>query len=227
MIKPFRFITIRFGSISVYLISLVIVLSGCGSAQSSSSNEDILQNAAGTATAMIQSANATAIVIKAQAMATSIVANANVPSIVSSPIFPYTQTSDGVVISETPQSSETVKESSSEDNLISTEQTTSMTVELVDVTTAADGGLIMVQYRSPARLAESWRQGNVSVTDESTGNVYAEIPSLGSIGPLFARPKVDGRLAYFMLINAPIPLKTGALVKVIMGEYQWEHIPVQ
>jgi hypothetical protein len=37
----------------------------------------------------------------------------------------------------------------------------------------------------------------------------------------------EGQVGYVMLVNAPVPLGSGSLVTVNLGEYTFEHIPVQ
>jgi len=167
--------------------------------------------AAETATALVQDAQSTALVLKAQAMATALVGTLNAP--------PPDASSQG---SPTP-----VAEVSTPSVTPSSPQTTPGGVEIVAVTTAADGAYIMVQFRAPARTAASWFQGKVSVVDESNGTEYTEIPSVGDIGPLISRPKADGQLGYVMLTNAPVPLKPGAVVTVVLGEFKQEHLIIQ
>ncbi len=47
------------------------------------------------------------------------------------------------------------------------------------------------------------------------------------IGPLIGRPKVAGQAGYVMLMNAPPYLQPGALVTVVLGAHEFEHVPVQ
>ena len=85
----------------------------------------------------------------------------------------------------------------------------------------------MVQFRAPARTVAKWYQGMISVIDESSGTEYTEIPSVGAIGPLISRPQLDGQLGYVMLTNAPVPLKPGAVVTVVLGDFKQEHLVIQ
>jgi hypothetical protein len=191
--------------VPMILLSLLVVLPACQSGGAGASPDQV-RSAAGTATALIQDAQSTVIVLKAQAMATALVETLNAPRPGDTPgdmqaapsVTPVTST-----------------------------QATPGRVEIVAVTTAAEGAYIMVEFKAPARLVESWYQGKVSVTDESTGAVYAEIPSVGTIGPLIGRPRSDGQLGYVMLVNAPIPLAPGTLVTVVLGDFKQQHLIIQ
>jgi copper(I)-binding protein len=191
--------------IPLILSSLLVELSACRAGGTAAGSEQV-RAAAGTATALIQDAQSTVIVLKAQAMATALVETLNAP--------PPGVTS--VEIHSTP--SATPPKAS---------QTTPGRVEITAVTTAAEGAYIMVEFRAPVRLVESWYQGRVSVTDESSGAVYAEIPTVGTIGLLIGRPRVDGQLGYVMLVNAPAPLASGAQVTVVLGDFKQEHLIIQ
>jgi hypothetical protein len=76
-------------------------------------------------------------------------------------------------------------------------------------------------------VAAKWWPGNVSVTDEATGTVYNEIPVMPKIGPLIGRPKLEGQMGYVMLVHNPPALKPGAVVTAKLGEYTFEHVPVE
>jgi len=208
--KPFSIRSVATTSL-VLLAMLVAGISACQSAGTSpgAKNDD---SAAGTATALAQNAQSTILVQKAQAMATAFVETLNAPQAASPTLESPTPVANGNASAATPTD---------------TPQTTPGGVEIVAVTTAADGAYIMVQFRAPARLVRSWIQGNVFVIDESTGIRYAEIPSVGTIGPLISRPKSDGQLGYVMLTNAPTPLQAGAIVTVILGKYEQEHLVIQ
>lgn len=200
-----------FGLVVLFLACPMVELTGCRSAKESTGFSQ-LESAAGTATALIQNAQATAVVLKAQAMATSLVESANV----------------GIsTITPTGINSSFVEKNTPGARVTPSSQPTSAGVQVVDVTTAADGVYIMVEFKAPARLSETWRQGNVYVIDEATGNIYNEIPSVGTIGLLIGRPKEDGKLGYVMLVNAPFPLKAGSLVTVVLGDFKQEHVMIQ
>jgi hypothetical protein len=193
-------------SVATILSCLLVGLSACKSGGSA-----LRDSAAGTATALVQNAQSTALVLQAQAMATALVGTLNAPP-------------------QGPASHETATPSAMGATPIATlavSQATPGGVEIVAVTTAADGAYIMVQFRAPARLARGWNQGVVAVVDESSGNEYTEIPSVGTIGPLISKPKQDGQLGFVMLTNAPVPMKPGDLVTVILGDFKQEHLVIQ
>jgi hypothetical protein len=214
--------------IAILLICMAFNLAGCAQqlngAGDSGKTPGIVEQAAGTATALVQNANATAMVMEAQAMATALVAKAQGGNPTSTLIPPTIPTSEE---EKDTSSTPALAQKSSPQETAAPPLTTPIAVQVMDVTTAADGGLIMVQYRAPARLAETWRQGNVFVIDEANGNRYGEIPVAGPIGPLISHPKEDGKQAYFMVVNAPVPLIKGTLVSVVMGEFKQEHIVIQ
>jgi hypothetical protein len=192
--------------LTAILLSVMTELSACNSSGSTLSG-----SAAGTATALVQNAQSTALVLKAQAMATAYLETLNAPI----PGDPTQGIATPVTAKNTPGATP------------SSSQATPGGVEIVAVTTAADGAYIMVQFRAPARLARGWNQGVVAVVDESSGNEYTEIPSVGTIGPLISKPKQDGQLGFVMLTNAPVPMKPGDLVTVILGDFKQEHLVIQ
>ncbi len=100
-------------------------------------------------------------------------------------------------------------------------------VQVVAVTFAADGALIMVEYLAPPALARGWSQGSVFVQEETSGQIYDHIPVAGPIGPLFAHPAHLGQKAYVMFVNADPPLVRGATVTVVLGAFKKEHVLVQ
>jgi hypothetical protein len=211
MIKQTSHIQSIVSSILTILALFLVGLSACspgGAAPAADQNDP----ANGTATALVQNAQSTALLLKAQAMATALVETMNAPQpgapnqIINTPDAP----------TATPAAS-----------LNPTPQGTPGGVQVVDVTTAADGAYIMVEFRAPVRTVKSWYQGRVSVVDESTNSVYAEIPSVGAIGPLISRPVSDGQLGYVMLVNAPASLKKGALVTVVLGDFRQAHLIVR
>lgn len=164
---------------------------------------------------MILQAQATILVEKARAEATAIVLKAqNAAAATPSPDIrvatgqPATQPAAG----ETPTATATYPPDS---------------VELIGVGMAADGGLIIVQFKTSPRIASLWQQGNVSVTNEANGMLFNEVPVYPSIGPLFGRPKLEGQVGYFMLVNPEPKLRSGDLVTVVMGEYKFEHVKVE
>lgn len=172
-----------------------------------------LEAAAGTATALIEDAKATLIVRQAQVLATSMIFNSKGPA-AAPPELVYTPLAQ-------------VNSAQTDLSFTPTPKPTPSGVQIVDVSTAANGQYLIVEFTAPVRVAETWQQGNVYVMDEFTGNKYNEVPVTGSIGPLFARPKEDGKLGYVMLVNLPIPLKAGALVTVVLGDYRQEHLTIK
>jgi hypothetical protein len=76
-------------------------------------------------------------------------------------------------------------------------------------------------------VAGSWYQGIVSVTDEGTGTVYNEVPVIPVVGPLFGKPVQDGQRGYVMFVNGPVPLQSGSLVTVTLGDYIFKHLLVK
>jgi|WetSurMetagenome_2_1015567.scaffolds.fasta_scaffold127173_2 hypothetical protein len=195
-------------SLPIFLTILAAVgsisagLAGCNS-------NKISGEAAGTATALIENAQSTAMVMQAQAMATALVQTLSAPAAgVETLANPIQAAEEKTPTSGTGQAGEDE-------------------IQIVAVTTAADGAYIMVQFRAPVRAAAGWYQGKVSVIEESSGNVYALIPAVGTIGPLISHPIRNGELGYVMLINQPEPLKAGAIVTVILGDFKQEHLVIQ
>ena len=84
-----------------------------------------------------------------------------------------------------------------------------------------------MRFYAPPEEAEKWWQGSVSVEDETSGALYNEIPVMPKIGPLIGRPKLPGQIGYVMLVNAPPYLQPGAIVTVVLGVHEFEHVPVQ
>jgi hypothetical protein len=92
---------------------------------------------------------------------------------------------------------------------------------------AVEGALIDIQFRAPKEVSEGWWQGTVYVIDEATGESYREIPVVPKVGPLMSKPVTAGQVGYIMLVNGPVPLVPGSVVTVVLGEYRFEHVPVQ
>lgn len=221
----------------VALLCLAWALVACGQASgpatSATAEENLLDSAAAEATAIVQRAQATALVLQARAQATALVGAAG-----ETAVNPPRPTLALVVApSQSPQTvGDTVVRASASPvdgaPAVGSAQTPPpvgdlSTVEVLGVGFAADGGLIMVQFLAPPRVAGKWWPGSVSVTDEGSGMLYNEIPVMPKIGPLIGRPVKEGQLGYVMLVNAPPFLQPGALVTVVLGEYQFEHVPVK
>jgi hypothetical protein len=98
-------------------------------------------------------------------------------------------------------------------------------VELLGVSLGADGAYVTILFKAPPRLAKSWQQGMVSVTDESTHVVYASIPIVPVLGALFGKPVEEGQTGYVMFSNLP-PLAAGSVVTVVLGGFKQEHVTV-
>lgn len=204
------------------------LMAGCASANGSASGvqaseQDLLEQAAREATAIVQQAQATALVLQAQAQATAVVGKANndsnptpVPEATWMAYLPTAEVTDEVVIE--------TQEAETQDV---TEQDRANTVSVISVGMAGEGGFIMVRFYAPPKVAERWWQGSVSIQEEGDGTTYNEIPVMPKIGPLIGRPKQEGQMGYVFLVNMPPGLQSGDLVTVTLGDYQFEHIPVQ
>ena len=206
--------------IAVWLILLCLgwLVATCGQASPSgeqTGETDLLNSAAAEATAIIQQAQATALVLQAQAQATALVSQAGAAAATPSAVAPNLP--PGLALS-TPSLVTTP-------GITPTQQPS--TVKVLSVGFAAEGAMIMIRFLAPPSEADKWWPGNVSVVDEASGTVYNEIPVMPNIGPLIARPKVEGQQGYVMLVNPPPGLQTGALVTVVLGAHRFEHLPVQ
>jgi hypothetical protein len=98
---------------------------------------------------------------------------------------------------------------------------------LLGVGLGVDGRLIAVRFRMGTQDARRLQQGNIYVIDETTKNKYCEVPVMPKVGPLISRPKQAEQVGYAMLVNAPVPLKAGAVVTVVLGNYKQEHVLLQ
>jgi hypothetical protein len=116
---------------------------------------------------------------------------------------------------------------SSAPGAVETVPVASSTPEVLGVTLAIEDKYITILFDAPPKVAQEWGQGRVSVVDEATGTVYSEIPIIPNAGPLIAVPLEDWQVGHVALVNAPIPLSTGALVTVVLGEYRFEHLTIQ
>jgi len=221
---------------------LPAVLAACGTPGTSIPEQDAIAKAASEATAIVQQARATALVLQARTLATALIEQAGAAPATPAPPGPArlpVVTPARVGPAETPglgddetsqlspaePATPTGGEAGEETTPAPDESATA--VELLGVGFAADGGFIMVQFRAPPLVATQWWQGSISVTDEATGSVYNEIPVMPIIGPLIGKPVEAGQMGYAMLVNAPTPLKTGAVVTVVLGDYKFEHQTVQ
>jgi hypothetical protein len=99
--------------------------------------------------------------------------------------------------------------------------------QLMSVSTAEDGAWIIVNFRAPVKLAQTWNEGNIMVIDELNGRGYNQIPVAPVIGPLFSKPKSDGQPGYAMLVNPDGGVKVGSTVTVVLGNYKRLHVEVK
>lgn len=187
---------------------------------------DLVQSAAAEATALVQQAQATALVLEARAQATALVEQARLAG----------GTPTSAVIDPPAYASPTPASAGTTPPLLQVGAETGAAVEstpeptpvqVLSVSFAGEGGLIMIRFRASPDEAEKWWQGSVAVTDEGNGAIYEEIPVMPKVGPLIGRPKIEGQAGYVMLVNAPPYLRPGALVTVVLGRHEFEHVPVQ
>ncbi len=206
------------GRLLLSLVGLALAVQAC-QPQVGSAPPSLLAQAAQEATRIVQEAQATALVLQAQARATQIVAQA------VDPASPTPGPTLAARVGATQQGTAAPAGAAGEKEPPA--QSSTQKVEIVSVGFAADGGLIVVQFRAPKKVAQKWWQGMLYVTDEETGTTYNEIPVMPLIGPLISKPQQEGQVGNFMLVNPPPGLKKGALVTVIMGDYRFEHVPVE
>jgi hypothetical protein len=156
--------------------------------------------------------------LEAQAKATAVMAKANAADHIFTPtLVMQVDPKDMATATSTPDPSQ-----ESQPQPTPQEQT----IEVALMGFADEGGMIHAQFRAPRDVAAKWWQGSVSVTDESPGATYKEIPVMLRIGSLIGRPKKDGRLGYVMLMHSPPGLKPGTWVTVVI-DHRLEHVPVQ
>lgn len=179
---------------------------------------DAGQQAALEATAMIEQAKATAMLIKAQAEATALIEKAGS----SAPGPDVTATPQQLTEVESPAGP--VKSEASPTPNATPDG--SYFVEVVGVSYAADGKMIIVEYRASRSAVDDFWPGKLSVTDEVTGTVYESVPTMPVIGPLIGRTLTTDQVGYVMFDNIPPGLPPGSLVTVRLGKYQQEHVQV-
>jgi hypothetical protein len=196
-----------FWATCLVMVFTLIGFASCIPEQELNSGER-LENAARTSTALIDDARATLMIIEAQRIATSIVENSFGPVSEQPPEFAYTSQAPTPIsaISNLP---------------------TPSGVEIVDVTLNAGGTFIIIQFKAPPRVAETWGYEDVYLVDEALNGVYRNIPRNGSADLYFARPKENGQVGYVMLVNSPYPLKVGDLVTVFLDGYQQQHLRIK
>jgi hypothetical protein len=99
--------------------------------------------------------------------------------------------------------------------------------ELLGVRFAADGGYIMVEFKSPRELAQNWNEGSIFLLDEKTGITYWDIPQVPILGLLLGRPLEEGQKGYAMFKNIEGGIKPGSVLTVVLGDYKREHISIK
>lgn len=196
-------------------IASALLLAGCGAG--GTAGETLVEKAAREATAIVEQAQATALMLQAQAQATAVMSQAEV--LVSKPV------PEATWMAYVPESE--VGEEEDVESAAEPTQPTGDTVQVISVGFAGEGGFIMVRFLAPPEVSELWWQGAVSVQEEESGTLYNEIPVIPKIGLLIGRPQVEGQIGYVMLVNTFPGLQSGTLVTVTLGNYQFEHIPVQ
>ena len=217
------------------VLSLAIAgLSACARATASPGSpgtasqrgQDLQQQAAAEATAIIQRAEATALVLRAQAQATALLQGAETPE--PTPVPQATSTAPS------PTSTPAAPAGDAPGSPVSTAiavapkaQDGAPAVELMGVTFGVDGALIVVNFRASPEAAQKFWPGVLSVMDEATGTLFNEVPVMPVIGPLIARPREEGQLGYVMFVHEPAVLRSGSLVTVVLDTFKQEHVPVQ
>jgi hypothetical protein len=222
-----------------WLVSLVVLafsLTGCSAAAPAKGTMEggsLKEKAALEATAIVERAEATAIVLRAQTTAAALIRGVSGPT--STPVQTYASVS-ALPASATPApamahapvtASAALPPPSSTGVVTATEEAGTAEVELLSVGLAAEGELIIVNYRADPWAAQKFWPGVVSVIDETTGAVYNEVPVMPVIGPLIGRPKEAGQPGYVMLVNTLPGLRSGSLVTVVLADFKQEHVTVQ
>jgi hypothetical protein len=201
--------------------------SGSAPLMASTAPVDIVEQAAAQATAIIQQARATALVLQAQSEATNLVSQAGAAAPESATPLTPADTNTLPAAQDAPAQGTPTPGNGDDEPALTPQGTAGDAVEILRVTYGADGAYIVVNFTSTAEAAQTFWPGVLSVTDEASGAIYNEVPVMPLIGPLIARPREKGQPGYVMLVNAPIPIQPGTLVTVILGEYRFEHLPVQ
>ena len=206
--------------LGLLLFSLISGACGAQGSHATASPPDVLDEAAAQATAIVRQAQATALVLQAQAQATAVMAQAVA--------FNQSPTPAPTLVVQVPAANQpTASPTPTPLSEGEPDEAMPQTIEVLRVSFAGEGGMIHILFRAPPKEAEKWWQGSVSVTDEANGAIYNEIPLMPKIGPLIGRPKLEGQLGYVMLSNTPPYLQPGAVVTVKLGNYTFEHVPVE
>ena len=156
-------------------------------------------------------------------------AAAPTPSFSQAPVETYTDTEtagDSQAPAETDADTETAGDASTSKQGTAAEKKMLKRVHLAGVSVGADGHYIVVRFQAPPRLAESWRNAPMSVTDEETGAEYDQIPTMPLVGLLYGPPHTDGQVGYVTFVNEP-RLPIGARLTVALGDFVQKHVAVQ
>ena len=216
-------------------VLLAFWLAGCGGASAPAAElqatapptPDLRAQAAAEATAIVQQAQATALVLQAQAQATALLQQALAQGDEMAPAATPTTRALPAVLPTPWAPEEEPTASPAQDPGATAGAGLTTTVELLGVGFAAEGAFINVSFRAPPLIVHSFWPGVLSVTDESSGMVFEEVPVMPVIGPLIGRPVEEGQVGYVMFVHAPAILRPGSLVTVDLAGYTFEHVPVQ
>jgi hypothetical protein len=167
---------------------------------------------------IIQRAEATAMVLQYQAQATLLIQNANAPA--SAPDQTAYSPSPGIIqVPITPQGTNTILQATTPP----TQAVEESEVKLLGVSLGTESGLILVQFKAPPALARHWQQICTSSMKQLVP--FITKPVMPVIGPLFARPNCRSDCGGCG--QCTVPLQSGALVIVYLGEYIFEHVQVK
>ncbi len=231
----------RRSAILALTVLLVFWISGCTPSPGAAREESLTDRAGAEATALLQRAEATAIILRAQATAAALTQGKSGPAVAPSPaasaVAPATPRTVATEVTTptaaaamsqsqatpafAPSSASTLAEKEGSDEAVEPG------VQSLAVSIAGDGDFIRVQFLADPEEVQSWAPGNVSVIDEATGTSYSEIPVMGSVGILFARPQQPGQSGYIMFTNYRHGVKPGSVVTVVLGDTRREHVIVQ
>lgn len=215
---------------ATFLLLVSVCSGGCIVKDSSLSTQTeqgaLIDVAAKEATAIVERAQATALVLQAQAQATLVMAEVQDLSGQVSTGALQTTNSQTTPVPERPDDYREVFQATAS---VLTDQapTEVQSVELVRVGFAVDSGFIAIQFRAPPEIAHTWWQGDISVTNEETGEIFNEVPVMPLLGPLISKPVQYGQVGVAMLVNTQGSLSSGDRVSVKLGNYSFEHIIVE
>jgi hypothetical protein len=205
--------------VMISILLLVLLLAGgCSSPaappppnSTAVATEGVEAQAAREATVIVARARATAMVLKAQAEATSL-AQPDSPTPEADPA--------GAVATAVLGTSTAPRQTPTKPN------EEEYRIELLDVGYAGEGGFIIVRFHATRKAADDLWPGRLSVTDEATGAIYAEVPLMPVVGLLVGRPRSFDQIGYVMFTNSPPGLPPGSLVTIKLGKLTQEHVRV-